>query len=185
LASAPLGNQPLYERSHLDAGGTSPHRAWHLGADLVRIAVQALRKVLVTAQLLPVLGVFRAEPELCARRAVWIWLRRAVGNPARAAVLALGVARLLANTSIYATIWSFGLAVMFGVRNRTEWRALLPGAAIYLGLCVLAIATMIPAHDSSLNEPTLDIGRLNKAVRFVIGAFVPLFSSLLPSLPLP
>lgn len=81
---------------------------------------------------------------------------------------------LLANTSVYAAIWSVGLAALFIFRNRTDWRALLPGAAIYLGLCVLAIATMFPAYDSSMHRPpNLGIGRLNIAV--VVGAFVPLF----------
>ena len=82
---------------------------------------------------------------------------------------------LLANTSVFATIWSFGLAGLFAVRNRTEWRALLPGATIYVGLTLLAIATIMPAPDASpQGDASFDIGRLDIAVRFVIGAFFPL-----------
>ena len=84
---------------------------------------------------------------------------------------------LLANTSVYAAIWSFALAALFVFRNRTAWHALLPGAAIYLGVCVLAVATMIPAPGNSLHGTlTAAIGQLDIAVRFVVGAFVPLFS---------
>jgi hypothetical protein len=83
---------------------------------------------------------------------------------------------LLANTSIFGAIWSFGLAALFVYRNRNDWRALIPGAATFIGLTALAIATMLPAPDFDMGKPpTSDISRLN-SVRFVVHAFFPLVS---------
>jgi hypothetical protein len=54
---------------------------------------------------------------------------------------------LLANTAVFGTIWSFGLGLFYALRNRQEWRLILPGAAVYAALAALAVVTMLPAPD--------------------------------------
>jgi len=85
---------------------------------------------------------------------------------------------LLANTSVFGTIWSLALAALFTVRNRKEWRAMLPGAAIYAGLTVLAVVSMVPAPDADLGTTakiptTIDFRLMAWPVK---SAFFPFFS---------
>jgi hypothetical protein len=54
---------------------------------------------------------------------------------------------LLANTTAFGTIWSFALGLFYALRNRQEWRLMLPGAAVYAALAAVAIVTMLPAPD--------------------------------------
>jgi hypothetical protein len=54
---------------------------------------------------------------------------------------------LLANTTVFGTIWSFGLGLFYALRNRQEWRLMLPGVALYAALAALAVVTMVPAPD--------------------------------------
>ena len=57
---------------------------------------------------------------------------------------------LLANTTVFGTIWSFGLGLFYALRNRQEWRLMLPGVALYAALAALAVVTMVPAPDFTL-----------------------------------
>jgi hypothetical protein len=83
---------------------------------------------------------------------------------------------LLANTSVFGAIWSFGLAALFAYRNRNDWRALIPGAAMFIGLTALAIATMLPASDFTMNKPPTSGINRPISVRFVVYGFFPLVS---------
>jgi len=87
------------------------------------------------------------------------------------------LAGLLANTSVLGTIWSFTLAALFAIRNRTEWRAMLPGAAIYAGLTALAIGTMIPdATLAGAKIPTSTTTDFSFVTWPVVSAFFPLYT---------
>src|SRR6266436_3696591 len=69
---------------------------------------------------------------------------------------------LLANTSVFGTIWSLALAALFAVRSREEWRAL-PGAAIYAGLTVLAVVSMVPASDAGFGTTAKIVTTISQA----------------------
>jgi len=89
---------------------------------------------------------------------------------------------LLANTSLFGTIWSLGLGAFFAARNLREWRAMLAGAALYALLVSLAIATMIPAPDSLFVSliPSFALRPLDSALEFAVGAFFPFFPPFVP-----
>ena len=102
-------------------------------------------KLLLLLELLPVLGILHSQSELCDRRSTRLRFRRSLRCTGPRWFWPWVLLGLLANTSVFATIWSFGLAGLFAVRNRTEWRALLPGATIYRrAKTLLAIATIMP-----------------------------------------
>src|SRR5262249_34455056 len=70
---------------------------------------------------------------------------------------------LLANTSVFGTIWSLALAALFAVRSRKEWRAMLPAAAIYSGLTVRAVVTMVPAPDAGFGTTAKIVTTISQA----------------------
>ena len=84
---------------------------------------------------------------------------------------------LLANTTVFGTIWSFGLGLFYALRNRQEWRLILPGAALYAALTALAIVTMLPASDFTFGgRASAEFSQFDMPLHFAIGAFVPFFS---------
>ena len=64
----------------------------------------------------------------------WCWsgacLCGAPSAPPRAALLAMGAARPARQHTVFGTIWSFGLGLFYALRNRQEWRLMLPGVAL-------------------------------------------------------
>ncbi|MGH6825920.1 hypothetical protein [Methyloceanibacter sp.] len=85
---------------------------------------------------------------------------------------------LLANTTLFATIWSLCLGAFFALRYRHEWRSMLGGGAVYAAMLALAIATMITAPDYILVQatPKLNFDELALPARYVVSAFLPFYS---------
>jgi hypothetical protein len=86
---------------------------------------------------------------------------------------------LLANTSVFGTIWSLGLASFYAGQNWRTWRVLLPGVVAYALLVALAVATMIPAPDALLSHsasPDFSQRRLDMPLWYLLGAFLPFVS---------
>ena len=84
---------------------------------------------------------------------------------------------LLANTTVFGTIWSFALGLFYALRNRQEWRLMLPGATLYAALAALAIVTMLPASDFTFGgRASAEFSQFDMPLHFAIGAFVPFFS---------
>jgi hypothetical protein len=85
---------------------------------------------------------------------------------------------LLANTTVFGTIWSFGLGLFYALRHRQEWRLLLPGAAVYAALAALAVVTMLPAPDFTFGRhASAEFSQFDMPLHFAIGALVPFFFS--------
>src|SRR5262245_58401962 len=62
------------------------------------------------------------------------------------------------------------------VRNRQEWRLILPGPALYAALAALAIVTMLPAQDFTFGrQASAEFNQFDMPLHFAIGAFVPFF----------
>ena len=77
----------------------------------------------------------------------------------------------------FGTIWSFGLGLFYALRNRQEWRLMLPGAALYAAAAALAVVTMLPAPDFTFGgQARAEFSQFDMPLHFAIGAFVPLFS---------
>jgi hypothetical protein len=84
---------------------------------------------------------------------------------------------LLANSMVFAAIWSLGLGAGFALRNRHEWRSMLPGVALYGVLLALAVATMATAPDYMLLQakPKMNFGDLWIPIRYVVAGFFPFY----------
>lgn len=83
---------------------------------------------------------------------------------------------LLANCTLFGTIWSMVLAAFFVFKRRENWRGLLPGIAVYAGLAALAVATLVPAPDFKFvfsSQPSFTVNRIDLPLHFVLGAFFP------------
>ena len=89
---------------------------------------------------------------------------------------------LLANTSVFGTLWSLVMGGFFAAQHWQKWRAMLRGAGLYAAFMALAIATMIPASDFALYaaKPNLGSGNLDIALNFVAGAFLPFYAPFMP-----
>ena len=83
---------------------------------------------------------------------------------------------LMANFVVHTAIWSIALAVVFVLEERRRDLRFIAGAAIYLALLVVGIATMIPAPDFAPwpTSPKLDWAGIVNAPAVMLGAFVPL-----------
>jgi hypothetical protein len=86
---------------------------------------------------------------------------------------------LLANANIYGTLFAIVLAAMWLLTDRRRWRENVAGAIIFIGLVILAIATMTPAADRS-QDPAMhwvfgfDAQRIMLVVRnFSLLPFIP------------
>ncbi len=109
----------------------------------------------------------------------YVVLRRRRPQDFTLAWLTLGV---MANTEVFAAIWSMALALALAVEQRTKPRGLALGAAMYLGLFALSVTTMKPAPDlvppPGFGGGLLVLGfsrdRLEALVSAVAKAFLPL-----------
>jgi hypothetical protein len=83
---------------------------------------------------------------------------------------------LLANVHMSGAIWSMASAATLAIDSVRRRSVPVAGPAVYLGLLLLAIATMVPAGDFAPygHDAGLNILRFNSDLVVPIGAFVPL-----------
>src|ERR1043165_4575737 len=83
---------------------------------------------------------------------------------------------LLANINAFVTIWSIAFAAVLVLEERPRDARFWGGAAIYLVLLGVGLATMVPAPDYGPWDasPKLDLASVENALAIALGAFVPI-----------